>query len=301
MGSPSFAVPALEALIPRHRVVLVVTQTDKPAGRGKQVTSPPVKVIAERAGIPVIQPKSARTPEFRDALVATKADVGVVVAYGKILPRPVLEAFPHGCINIHGSLLPAYRGAAPIQWALINGETTTGITIMKLDEGMDTGPMLLRREIRIPPDASVESLSETLAPLGASMLIEVLDQLTAGTLIATPQDASRATHAPLLQKHHGVIDWTQPATAIAHRIRGVDPWPGAVTQLAGQPLKLFSPRPVDGRGSPGEVLGIDERGVIVACGMGACAIAEVQAPGKRRMSAREFALGHQLVAGTILG
>ena len=224
-------------------------------------------------------------------LIATGADVGVVVAYGKILPRGVLEAFPHGCINIHGSLLPAYRGAAPIQWALIRGEDETGITTMKLDEGMDTGPMLLRRAIPIDEDDTAQTLADKLAPIGAELLIETLILLEGGILVETPQDDTQATYAPMLKKEDGIVDWTQPAVAVANRIRGVDPWPGAVTAAGGEPLKLFRPRAVAGSGVAGEVIAIDERGLVVACGDHACAIAEVQPPGRRRMSARDWARG----------
>jgi methionyl-tRNA formyltransferase len=301
MGSPAFAVPALQSLLAHHRVVLAVSQTDKPAGRGRAPASPPVVEVARAAEIPVVQPKSARTEEFRQALVATGADVAVVVAYGKILPRGVLDAFPLGCINIHGSLLPAYRGAAPIQWSIINGETETGITTMKLDEGMDTGPMLLRRAIPIDDDDTAQTLAGKLAPIGAELLIETLSLLEAGSLVETPQDDSLATYAPLLEKEDGIIDWRQPAVAVANRIRGVDPWPGAVTTAAGEPLKLFRPRALAGAGVPGEVIAVDERGVVVACGDRACAVAEVQPAGRKRMPARDWARGRNVTAGALFG
>lgn len=298
MGSPEFAVPALRALLDRHQVVLVVSQTDKPSGRGRAPASPAVVEVARAAGIPVIQPRSARTDEFREALIATGAELGVVVAYGKILPRGVLEAFPLGCINIHGSLLPAYRGAAPIQWSIIRGETETGITTMKLDEGMDTGPMLLRSAIPIADEDTAQTLADKLAPLGADLLIDTLNALEAGHLVETPQDDSLASHAPMLKKEDGVIDWRQPAVAVANRIRGVDPWPGAVTTAGREALKLFRPRRVAGSGAAGEVIAIDQRGLVVACGDHACAIAEVQPPGRRRMSARDWARGRGSGFGT---
>ncbi len=304
MGSPEFAVPALRALLDHHQVAVVITQGDKAAGRGKRVTPPPVKLVAEAAGIPVLQPRSARKPEFLAALAEYPADVGVVVAYGKILPAAVLEAFPHGCINIHGSLLPAYRGAAPIQWAVINGERETGITIMRLDEGMDTGPMLSKRAVAIGEDETAGQLFERLAPVGAEMLIEALAEIEAGTARFTPQDDSLASYAPMLKKEDGHIDWAQPAAAVASRIRGVDPWPGAVTSLAGNPLKLFGAvvlAEAEG-GVPGAVLGVDPAGLHVACGDGAVRIAEVQAAGRKRMAAQAFAAGGRaLVAGTVLG
>ncbi len=306
MGSPAFAVPALEALLAHHEVALVVTQTDKPAGRGQTVQAPPVKVAAEKAGIPVIQPRSARTDEFRDALIATGARIGVVVAYGKILPRVVLEAFPDGCVNIHASLLPKYRGAAPIQWALIRGESRTGITIMKLDEGMDTGPMLLARDIDIAETDTVDSLFSKLAPIGAELLIEALAAIEAGTAVATPQDDAQATYAPMLEKEHGVIDWSQSARDVANRIRGVDPWPGAATTRRGELLKLFAPKVVtEGTGlgaASGTVVAIGEQGLVVVCGGGgACAIGEVQPAGKKRMAARDWARGSRVAIGETLG
>jgi methionyl-tRNA formyltransferase len=301
MGSPEFAAVALRALVPAHEVVLAVAQPDKPAGRGKRMLAPAVKRVAEAAGVAVAQPKSARTDEFRSLLERTGADVGVVVAYGKILPAPVLQAFPHGCLNVHASLLPAYRGAAPIQWAVINGETETGITIMQLDEGMDTGPMLLKRALPIEPTDTAGSLAERLAPIGAELVLEALSRVEAGGVEATAQDDSRASSAPMLRKPDGVIDWTRSAISVRDRIRGVDPWPGASTALAGSALKLFGARVAVGSGSPGQVLAVDDRGLVVACGERACAIADIQGPGKRRMSAGEFVRGKPIPPGTILG
>jgi methionyl-tRNA formyltransferase len=309
MGSPDFAVPALRAVLEHHRVELVVTQTDKRAGRGKRVVSPPVKLLAEEAGIPVIQPKSAKkNPELVDRLKASGADIGVVVAYGKILPLEVLEAFPRGCVNVHGSLLPAYRGAAPIQWAIINGETETGITIMRLDEGMDTGPMILKRAIPISADDTAGTLFERLAPLGAEMLLEALAKIEDGTAVFEPQDDNLASKAPMMKKERGRVDWSQPAAMVVNLVRGVDPWPGAFTELAGDPLKLFAAIRAEGEGPagkasgvPGEVIGVDERGLWIACGEGACVVGEVQAAGKKRMTARAFASGRALPPGTVLG
>lgn len=301
MGSPDFAVPSLRALLAAHEVCLVVTQPDKPAGRGKRLTPPAVKVLAEGAGVPIYQPRSARAPEVAERLRAEEADIGVVVAYGKILPAAVLEAFPRGCVNVHGSLLPRHRGAAPIQHAVIAGDEVTGVTIMRLDEGMDTGPMLLTREEPIRPEDTAGTLFARLAELGAEALIEALALLERGALTETPQDEARATMAPMLAKEDGRIDWAQPARRVADRIRGVDPWPGATTLHRGERLKLFGARLAGGTGRPGEVLAVDERGLVVACGEGACAIAEVQAPGRRRVAARDFARGRELGAGTLLG
>ncbi len=308
MGSPDFAVPPLRALLDHHEVALVVTQPDKRAGRGKRVSAPPVKVVAEAAGVPVAQPKSARKPEFVAMLRETGAELAVVAAYGKILPPAVLTALPRGCINVHGSLLPRYRGAAPIQWCVIRGERETGVTIMQLDEGMDTGAMLHKRTMAIAPDDTAGTVFERMAPLGAEALLEAMDGLAAGTLTPTPQDHDLATYAPMLTKEHGVVDWTRPADEVASLIRGVDPWPGAYSALSGARLKLFlaTPAPAgtsdgDGRvGQPGEILAVDTRGVEVACGSGAVVIAAVQAPGKRRMAAQAYASGHAFEPGMVL-
>jgi methionyl-tRNA formyltransferase len=300
MGSPDFAVPPLRALLAAHEVVLVVTQPDKPAGRGKRLQPPPVKDVAQAAGVPVLQPASVRKPEIAEALRATGAELAVVVAYGKILPPAVLEAFPRGCINVHASLLPAYRGAAPIQWAILRGETETGVTIMQLDAGMDTGPILSKRSLAIAPDDTAGTLFERLAPLGAELLLDAMDGLARGVLVPEPQDHDQATYAPMLDKQQGAVDWTRSATEVSCHVRGVDPWPGAFTALGETRLKLFGAAPVAGTGQPGEILGIDERGLIVACGQGAVVIAEVQAAGGRRMAARVFAVGRELGAGARL-
>lgn len=304
MGSPEFAVPSLRATIARHRVVLVMTQPDKPAGRGHRLTAPPVKRVAEEAGIPVLQPRSARSAEVADALRATEADLAVVVAYGKILPRAVLDAFPKGCVNVHASLLPAYRGAAPIQWSIIRGERETGVTIMKLDEGMDTGPMLLTRREPIRDDDTAGTLAQRLSEIGAEALVEALDAIEQGTAVETPQDDALASYAPLLSKAHGQVDWNLTAREVRDLVRGADPWPGAATTLRGEPLKLYGATTVEaaeGHGRPGQVLAVDDGGAAVACGAGAVRIAELQLPGGRRMSAVELARGRGLPAGTILG
>jgi methionyl-tRNA formyltransferase len=301
MGSPEFAVPALRALLEHHDVALVVTQPDKPAGRGQQSTPPPVKQVAVAAGVPVSQPRSARPPEVAAELAATGAELGVVVAYGKILPRAVLEAFPRGCVNIHASLLPAYRGAAPVQRAIIDGLRETGITMMQLDEGMDTGPILLQRPVSIAPDDTSGSLLARLSGVGAEMLLETVAGLAAGTLAPRPQPSAGASHAPMLTKEDGKIDWSRPAELVAARIRGVDPWPGATTMLAGEPVKLFGAAPAGGSGAPGTILSADAAGLIVACGDGACRIAELQAAGRKRMPVGAFVSGRPLAPGTVLG
>lgn len=305
MGSPDFAVPALRALIDHHEVVLVVTQPDKRAGRGKRMAAPPVKEVAVAAGIPVVQPKSARKRDFAATLRETGAELGVVVAYGKILPKRVLEAFPRGCVNIHGSLLPKYRGAAPIQWAVIRGERETGVTIMQLDEGMDTGPILLTRTMAMEPGETSGSLFQRMAPIGAEALLDALDGLEQGTITPIAQDHDAATYAPMLEKHHGIIDWTKSAHEVAGLINGVDPWPGAETRHGDQRLKLYGARALDEQegvaGRPGEVLGVDKSGLRVACGPGVCLINALQAPGRRRLLVKAFTSGRPIPLGTVLG
>jgi methionyl-tRNA formyltransferase len=302
LGSPEFAVPTLEAVAARHDVVLAVAQPDKPAGRGMKVAAPAVKLAAEKLGIAVAQPKSARTPELAESLRALAPDVAVVVAYGKILPQAVLDIPKHGCLNVHGSILPRYRGAAPIQWAVIRGERETGITIMQLDAGMDTGPMIAVRKIPIGDDDTSGTLAPKLAALGAEMMIDTLARLAAeGALAATPQDSAAATMAPMLEKTTGRIDWTKSAREVSCLVRGVDPWPGAYTEVGADVLKVWAPRVVEGHGAPGVVLGAARTGLVVACGEGAVALGELQLPGKKRMPAAALLAGRPIPAGTVLG
>jgi methionyl-tRNA formyltransferase len=305
MGSPEFAVPCLRALAERHEVVLVVSQPDKPAGRGGQLAAPAVKRAAEELGLSVIQPRSARTGELRDALARSGAELAVVVAYGKILPRDVLEALPRGCINVHASILPKYRGAAPVQWAVIHGERETGVAIMQLDEGMDTGPVLLERRVAIDPDETSGELLARLAPIGAAALLDALDLIVRGEVRPITQDHAAASHAPMLAKADGAIDFACPASEVAARIRGVDPWPGAQAVLRGQTVKLFRARAQTGQGAPGQgapgtVLAIDGEGLHVACGEGAVAIRELQVPGRKRLAAAQVAAGRGVAVGDVL-
>src|SRR5512147_571289 len=230
MGTPDFAVPSLEALLKSpDEVVGVVTQPDRPKGRGQVLTPSPVKQVALREHIPILQPTKMKDPDFLAALGAWKPDLIAVAAFGRILPPVILSLPPKGCINVHGSLLPKYRGAGPIQWAIINGETETGITTMLMDEGMDTGAMLLQEKIAIAPDDTAGSLSPRLAEVGGRLLVETLARLKAGTVVPQVQDHAQATMAPLLKKEDGAINWTVSATAIANRVRGLTPWPGAYT------------------------------------------------------------------------
>jgi len=267
MGSPEFAVPCLRALVTHHEVALVVSQPDKPAGRGGQLAAPAVKITATDLKLPVFQPRSARNGELRDALISTSAELAIVVAYGKILPKDVLAALPRGCVNVHGSLLPKYRGAAPVQWAVIDGETETGVAIMQLDEGMDTGPVYLEKRVAIDPEETSGELLTRLAPIGAAALLEGIAQIAAGAE-PTPQDHAFATHAAMLAKSDGAIDFTLAAHAVAARIRGVDPWPGAQALHRGQIVKLFravmAPDGARTEGAPGTVTAIDAQGIMFA-------------------------------------
>jgi methionyl-tRNA formyltransferase len=303
MGSPDFAVPTLRALAAAHDVALVVSQPDKPAGRGGALHAPAVKVAAQELGLPVAQPRKARDGELRAALAASGAELAVVVAYGKLLPPDVLAALPRGCVNVHGSILPKYRGAAPVQWSVIDGEAETGVSIMQLDEGMDTGPVYLVRTTPIGEDETSGELMARLAPIGAAALLEVIAQLERGTARAVPQDAARATHAPMLDKTDGAIDFAREAAKVAARIRGVDPWPGAQAVLRGAPVKLFRATAAPGQGglaAPGTVLGLDAHGARVACADGAVVIREIQAAGKKRMAVQAFAAGRGIAIGDVL-
>src|SRR6476661_2925519 len=232
MGTPAFAVPSLEALLQSEDTVVgVVTQPDKPKGRGQTMATSPIKQLAEKAGVPILQPLKMKDPAFLDALHAWQPDLIAVTAFGRILPPIILDLPPKGCVNVHGSLLPKYRGAGPIQWAIINGENETGITTMLMDAGMDTGAMLLQERVRIDSEDTAGTLSEKLAKVGGSLLLETIRQLKAGTLTPRPQDDSQATMAPLLDKEMGQIDWSFAAIEIANRVRGLSPWPGAFTHI----------------------------------------------------------------------
>ena len=289
-GTPDFAVPCLEALLATtHSVVGVVTQPDKPKGRGQDLVAPPVKDAAIAAGIPVLQPASVRKPPFAPELAALAPDIAVVVAYGKILPAELLAVPKRGCINVHGSLLPRWRGAAPIQWAVIAGDETSGVCTMQMDEGMDTGDLLLTREVALAPDETAGSLFERLAPLGAELLVETLARLDAGTVTPRKQDAATATHARMLEKADGRVDWTKAARDVDCHVRGMSPWPGAFTTGAGKVLKVHrvGVTSLDGAGDAGAVIASKER-IEVVCGRGRVALLEVQAEGGKRMSAFDF-------------
>ncbi|MFH2010095.1 MAG: methionyl-tRNA formyltransferase [bacterium] len=312
MGSPDFAVPTLEALAERHEVVAVVAQPDRPAGRGRKLTAPPVKTSALARQIPVLQPTRVKTDSFREELVALAADVAVIAAYGRILPAAVLDTPRLGSYNVHASLLPRGRGAAPIQWSIIHGDEQTGVTIMKMDAGMDTGDIALQRTVPISDTDTGGSLSQTLARLGADALLEALERLASGALPLTPQNHAQATQAPMLQKADGRLDWRLSARLVSCRARGVDPWPGAHAHLRSDErdehdehkprlVKLFDPAVTNGAGVSGEILGLDDHGLVVACGEGAVSFAELQLPGRKRLPARAVLAGRALEPGDRLG
>jgi methionyl-tRNA formyltransferase len=292
-GTPHFALPALRALLSSpHRVVGVLTQPDRPAGRGRELRASPVKLVALDAGLPLAQPATLKTPESRVELASWAPDVLVVVAYGLILPPAVLGLPRLGCVNIHGSLLPRWRGAAPIQRAILAGDTETGVTIMQLDAGLDTGPTLLERRHRIGSHDTAGDLHDALAELGAAALTEALDGLAAGTLPATPQPAAGATYAPKLEKAEARIDWSADALEIDRRVRAFNPWPVAETTFGGETLRILRAHaagPVATEAAAGTLLGLAEDGLHVACGTGVLAVSELQRAGKRPVSARDFA------------
>ena len=305
MGTPSFAVASLEALLKSNdSVVGVVTQPDRPKGRGQTLTPSPVKLLAQQQQIPLLQPLKMKDPEFLRTLAGWKPDLIAVAAFGRILTPTILSLPSRGCINVHGSLLPKYRGAGPIQWAIINGETETGITTMLMDEGMDTGAMLLQEAIPITPDDTADTLSPRLAELGGRLLVETIARLKAGTLAPRPQDASQATFAPLLKKEDGVIDWALPATALANRIRGLSPWPGAYTTVAGgDRWAIWRARALPGPVTqpPGTIIAVTTDAIHVATGEGVLAVTELQPKNSRRMAVSQYLIGHPTAVGLQLG
>lgn len=298
-GTPDFALPALRALTDEgHDVVGVVTQPDRPAGRGRKLTISPVKAMAEEEGIPVLQPERARGPEVVAQIAELAPELSVVVAYGQILPKEVLNAPEMGSINIHGSLLPELRGAAPVQWAIIRGHEVTGVTIMKMDEGLDSGPMIHSVIEPIRPDERAADLSARLAEIGAQAMIEALTIIDVEGMIAQEQDHSRATYAPKIDRGTARLDWGLPAIEIARWIRGLDTVPGAWSEMQGRPLKLFAPRVEVRQGEPGVVLEVDpEVGILIGAGEDAVRVREVQPAGKRRMDAREWIAGRGVAVG----
>lgn len=299
-GTPQFAVPTFEGLLAEgFTVELVVSQPDEPAGRGYEVKPPPVKQAAQKAGIKVFQPAKLKEPATQEFLSQYHPDAIVVVAYGRIIPPWLIDLPRLGCINLHASLLPKYRGAAPIQWALAHGERVTGVTTMKIDPGMDTGDILLAREVEIRDEDTAETLAERLSLLGAELMVETLRGLERGEITPRPQDHAQATLAPMLKKEHGRIDWSLPAQEIAWRVRGLCPWPGAYTTFRGKSLHVWAATvsPAASALEPG-TLGAERGRLFVACGQGTqLEVTELQVEGRKRLAARDFLNGVRLRPG----
>lgn len=300
LGTPDFALPTLKALhTSRHTVQAVVTQPDRPKGRGRAPQAGPVKQYAAQHGLPVLQPEKASHPEFVEKLKALEPDLIVVIAYGQLL-KPNFIAIPkHFCMNVHASILPKYRGAAPINWAIINGETETGVTTMKIDPGLDSGDMLLIKKVPIGPDDTAQDLHDALAEAGAQLTLETLDRLEAGTLPVTPQNHDEATFARKLKKEDGWVCWRQTAQQLHNLVRGLNPWPGAYTFLDGHRLKLLKTETAPGQpeDEPGTVLRVTKHGIEIGTADGRLIVTELQPEGKKRMSAQEFLAGHSVQPG----
>src|SRR5713101_6980873 len=305
-GTPQFAVPTLKHLLaqPDFEIAGVITQPDRPRGRGQELSLSPVKQVAKAAHLPVHQPEKIRSPEAQELLKELSPDCVVIIAYGQIIPAGLLSIPPYGWINLHASLLPKYRGAAPINWAIVNGETRTGLTTMRIDAGLDTGPMLLKHETSIGPGETVPELTARLAEGGARLMAETLRKLERGEIVPAPQDNSQATLAPPLKKEDGRIDWFLPAPKIYNRIRGLQPWPGAFTKFRGATCRIWGKplRPVAAGGAPGIILPTQEDGLLVICG-GATVlrVEHIQLEGRNRITDREFMNGAKIVPGEKFG
>ena len=306
MGTPDFAVEPLEAIIKAgYEVAAVVTQPDKQKGRGKEVKMTPVKECALRPGIPVFQPVKIKEPEAVAELEKYQADLFVVAAFGQLLSEEILNMPEYGCINIHASLLPAYRGAAPIQWAVLNGEKESGVTIMQMDKGLDTGDMLLKRSVELSPKETGDSLHDKLMHLGAELIVEALSKLEKGELVPEKQKDELSSYAKKLTKAMGQIDWFKDAVSLERWIRGLNSWPSAYTFFGGKTLKIWEAQVAEENGAqkaePGQVVSVSREGFTVACGQGALQILSLQLEGKKRVLTREFLLGYQVEPGMILG
>jgi len=303
MGTPQLACASLQALIQSSecQVVAVVTQPDRPKGRDLKLAPSPVKELATRAMLPVLQPERARNEDFIAELRRTQPDLIAVAAYGQILPQSILDLPRFGCLNVHASLLPRYRGAAPIQWAILNGDPETGVTLMKMDAGMDTGAIVAQESTPIQPEDTSEALHDRLATLGAGLLLRAIPDYVAGRIQIRSQPSEGVSYAPKIKKQDGQIDWNQPASAIWNRVRGLVPWPGAFTHLPAQPqphlLKIWQAQVVELSGQSGTILQADKTGIVVGCGRGALRIQVLQREGGRRLAAAEFLAGHPLPAG----
>ena len=301
MGTPDFAVPCLSRLLADgHEIVGVLTQPDKPQGRKMKQTPPPVKTLAMAHELPVYQPETLRDGAIQPLLEELSPELIVVVAYGKILPGYILDYPRYGCINVHGSLLPRWRGAAPIQWSILAGDSHAGVTTMKMARGLDTGDMLLKYQTEIGARETAGELFDRLALAGAELLSETIAKL--GQITPVPQKEEQATYASMLDKSLAVVDWSKPSRQVDCLIRGLNPWPVALTTLAGNRLKIYAAEPENGTGKPGEVLEADaKQGLLVACGEGALRLTEIQKVGGKRMSACEYLRGHAVEKGTIFG
>jgi methionyl-tRNA formyltransferase len=300
LGSGAFAIPGFQALLDAgHEVAALVTQPDRERGRGQRPAPPPLKPVAERSGVPVLQPLRVREPAVQEELRRLAPELQVVVAYGQILPRGVIDIAPRGAVNAHASLLPRLRGAAPIQWAIANGDTETGVTTMLIDEGLDTGPTLLARATPIGPEETAADLEPRLARLAAEVLVDTVAGLAGGSLSPTPQDHARATLAPILKKEDGWLDWERPAPTLAGRVRGFHPWPGTHTSLGDRLLKVLAARAeAGGPGEPGVVMAVDREGIVVSCGEGTrLRLLRVQPESRKPMPASAFAAGARLSPG----
>lgn len=306
-GTPDFAVPTLNALFEsKHNVCLVVSRPDKPVGRRQVMTSPPVVVVARELGLDIIQPAKLKDGNVREALVREQIDVAVVVAYGRIIPGDVLDSLEGGFVNLHPSLLPRHRGPSPIQWALVSGDRRTGVTTMMLDEGMDTGPILMQKDVLIQHQDTTATLSPRLAEIGAGLIVETLDGLESGEVTPKPQPTDGVNVTPMLRRDFAKVDWSMPAVQLLNRLRGFTPWPGLFTTFRGGRLKIFGlevvkPSPA-GTEDPGTVLDAGADGIVVRCGRKSAArITEVQREGRRRMPADAFLIGERVAAGERFG
>lgn len=298
MGTPDFAVETLKAVYEAgHEIILAVTQPDKPKGRSGKLAFPPVKEWAIEHDIPVYQPVKIRDQESVDFLADYQADIFLVAAFGQILPKAILDMPRLGCVNVHASLLPKYRGAAPIQWAVINGEKYSGVTTMLMGEGLDNGDMLLKSEIELAPDETGGSLFDRLAILGGQLAVMTIDALNRGSVEPVPQKEEKATHVGMIKKQMGLIDWNKSAVEIERLMRGLDPWPSAYTYLEGKTLKLWKAEVTEESGEAGQVTSVDKAGFTIACGQGSLRIKELQLEGKKRMAAGDFLRGYQIKPG----
>jgi len=307
MGTPELARTILQALLdsPSFEIAGVVTQPDRPKGRDLRVTASPVKQLAVQGGLPVLQPERARNPGFISQIQELQPDLIAVAAYGQILPKALLDIPPYGCLNVHTSLLPGYRGAAPIQWAILNDDAETGVTIMKMNEGMDTGDILTQQKTAITPADNAQTLHDRLAKIGADLLVRTIPSYVSGAIVPRPQPSEGVLLAPKIKKQDGQIDWTQSSRSIWNRVRGLVPWPCAYTHLRAEPrpqmLKVWEAEPTDHSGPAGQIIEAGNSGIVVACGKGALRIVSLQRENARRLSAEQFLAGHPLAPGQHLG